>query len=289
MPKYLIVDKSILYSLSADTCTRAGRLRQFVETHNVILSETLFYECVTTDRQKEVVLDRCREAVLAGGIVLPTLRAIVQTEAADLQPYGPLVGTYYGGVVRRTFEEDARPYDVELAQRRCQEDKAFSMDVVENVGALIARMDSEASHTLAGLRRCDASRQSRPSRLMEWAELVDSRDIHRMANILLEGSTSCPERYCLSREWITWHVVRLFWIWFYECAFQRANGGQTTQTRVEHDWQDMTYIALLSRADGFVTADTFAHELARAAFPEKEVFSSLNEVRDSYRSDRVNG
>jgi len=47
----------------------------------------------------------------------------------------------------------------------------------------------------------------------------------------------------------------------------------------------MEYVASLSRADGLLTGDKkLVEPLVRAAFPEKDVFSSL-EVPDSYRCD----
>lgn len=48
----------------------------------------------------------------------------------------------------------------------------------------------------------------------------------------------------------------------------------------------MEYVLLLSRADGITTCDKeLVEPLARAAFPGKDVFSSLEEVPESYRCD----
>jgi HEPN domain-containing protein len=55
--------------------------------------------------------------------------------------------------------------------------------------------------------------------------------------------------------------------------------------KIEHDLQDMEYVSLLSRADAILSTDRLLCDLARAAFPEKDVFSSLAEVPDSYRCD----
>jgi hypothetical protein len=48
----------------------------------------------------------------------------------------------------------------------------------------------------------------------------------------------------------------------------------------------LEYVLLLARADAIITRDKkLVEPLARAAFPEKDVFSSLEEVPDSYRCD----
>ena len=44
----------------------------------------------------------------------------------------------------------------------------------------------------------------------------------------------------------------------------------------------MEYILLLSRAGGLLTGDKVSGTLAKAAFPEKDVFSNLEDVPDEY-------
>jgi hypothetical protein len=73
-------------------------------------------------------------------------------------------------------------------------------------------------------------------------------------------------------------------VWDY--YWLRQKGGPPGDNRAEHDYQDIEYVLLLSRADGIITRDKkLVEPLARAAFPEKDVFSSLEEVPESYRCD----
>ena len=59
--------------------------------------------------------------------------------------------------------------------------------------------------------------------------------------------------------------------------------GHRQKKHAEHDYQDMEYVLLLSRADSLLTRDKkLVKPLAKAAFPEKDVFSSLDEVPDEY-------
>ncbi|MGD8786803.1 MAG: hypothetical protein PVJ60_05225 [Phycisphaerales bacterium] len=60
-------------------------------------------------------------------------------------------------------------------------------------------------------------------------------------------------------------------------------GGIPGIRRAEHDYQDMEYVLLLSRADGILTRDEkLVKPLAQAAFPEKDIFSNLDEVPEEY-------
>jgi len=67
-----------------------------------------------------------------------------------------------------------------------------------------------------------------------------------------------------------------------EHAFLRQTGDVSKIESFEHDIQDVKYVLLLSRADGLLTRDTGCSCLAKAAFPEKDVFSSLDEVPYEY-------
>ena len=114
---------------------------------------------------------------------------------------------------------------------------------------------------------------------------VDSQDLHDVASKMFAETTCCPEAFCLSREWIAWQFLRVFSIWVLERAFLHQLRGTMKRRELEHDWADMSYVTFLSRADGLLMHDRFWQDLARAVFPEKDVFSSLEEVPESYRCD----
>ena len=55
------------------------------------------------------------------------------------------------------------------------------------------------------------------------------------------------------------------------------------EDRAKRDLKDVEYACLLSRADGLLTRDKkLVEPLAKAAFPEKDVFSDIDEVPDEY-------
>jgi len=74
----------------------------------------------------------------------------------------------------------------------------------------------------------------------------------------------------------------------YYCSCKRIllpspNGRNSGDKRAEHDYQDMEYVLLLSRADAILTRDKkLVKPLAEAAFPDRDVFFDLDEVPDEY-------
>ena len=100
---------------------------------------------------------------------------------------------------------------------------------------------------------------------------------------MFKGFTNRPEEFCLSDKWVSWHFLRLYLILLQERTFLRHTGDGSGQIAVEHDLQDITYVLLLTRADGLLTRDKgLVIPLAKAAFPDKVVFSSLDEVPEDY-------
>ncbi len=89
------------------------------------------------------------------------------------------------------------------------------------------------------------------------------------------------EKFCSSPEWISWQYFRLMDIIVQNYYYLRLTDAMPKEEidRAEHDYQDMEYVLLLSRADAILTRDKkLVGPLARAAFPKKDVFSSLDEV-----------
>ena len=64
----------------------------------------------------------------------------------------------------------------------------------------------------------------------------------------------------------------------------RTIGGENPKLlQAEHDCQDIEYVTYLARADGLLTRDKrLAIPIANIAFPDKDVFSSLDEVSEEY-------
>jgi transposase len=278
--KHLILDKTVLYG------TGTVRLTEFAGTHCVVLPDVLLYECATTQKDKELMLDRCREMVLGGARVCPSLKTMVQHEANTLAPYGQLVDPEWNHELGETFSVEPRPYNFGVFERRHKEDREFASGILGQIGSCTDSLQTECPDVVAKARQWDHSKKSRCDRLQAWVGEVDSRDLHEAATRLLPGITENPQKYCLSDEWVTWQVARVWLVWWLECNFQHQTGKEEKELNLEHDWQDLTYAALMGRVDALVTRDKFLRDLVQAAFPEKDVFSSLDEVPEKYLCHR---
>jgi len=139
-------------------------------------------------------------------------------------------------------------------------------------------VDIAKSNLLRGIR---TETDDDVSRLTKWAEVMEPV----VDNKVLKEWEPAICSY-ITHDWYTWHDYWLRCILSFEWAYQKAKGGQLPVfDKASHDFHDMQYVACLSRADGLLTRDDGCKDLAQAAFPEKDVFSSLDDVPDEYLYD----
>lgn len=276
----LVIDKDIFQGTSTHS------LCNFARSHFLILPDDLYYECASTDRKQQELLDRFRDVILAGGCICPRRNKIIQDEAESLSPYGTLVDMQTISAVRKTFQKNSRPYKPEEVETAKADELRMAQMIIDFADGFTRKLALEEPERLTEIRRCNSSKTDRSDRLVEWAGSVDSQDIHHASKEMLKGFTNRPDEFCLSDEWVSWHFLRLYLILLRERTFSRHTGDTSGQISVEHDLQDITYVLLLTRADGLLTRDKdLVIPLAQAAFPEKDVFDSLDEVPDEYLGD----
>jgi len=273
--KVIVIDKSTFEGINL------SRLCSFAGNHFVILPDVLYYECVTDEKNKERLLERFRAVILAGGYICPSRNAIIQKEAENLSPYGPLVDFEAVRAVRQTFQQNSRPYNSKSVKAAYRNEQKMAQMIMDLADGFNEKLISEQPELLAEVRKWDSSKKIRQERLKTWAEFVDSQDMHNASKEQLKGITKFPEKYCLSDDWMSWHFLRLIFILSTERTFLRHKGGTSGIVPIEHDIQDITYVLLLSRANGLLTQDDGCLYLAKAAFPEKDVFSCIEDVPGS--------
>ena len=276
MKKYLILDKSVFEA------TSTSKLGIFAQNHFLILPDVLYYECATTDKNKERLLDRFRSVILSGAYTCPSYVGIIRNEAKNFYPYGFIVDLEEVPAVRRTFQLNSRPYSSNHAQEKLEDELDMAKMLRDSSDDYLKKIAVENPSLLSEIRKFDNSRKGRFERFRAWAKNVDSQDIHWASMKQLKGVTHCHDKYCLSDEWVSWQFLRLTHIIFMEHAFLRQTGDVSKIESFEHDIQDVKYVLLLSRADGLLTRDTGCSCLAQAAFPEKDVFTSLDKVPEEY-------
>jgi len=264
-PRQVVVDKDAFIGINLDElCNLAKRCV-------LVLPDTLLYECATTDKDEQSrLIGRFEELASAGSHACTSIEAMIRYEAKYSSPYGP-IGAKQG------------EYEIRMDAQCLQTRRARYDDFVRQLTMVVEGWHDELSKKnpdlLAAVRTWDASTGVRPARLNSWFEFVDSQDMHEWSRKLFEGITEVPERFCTSDEWVAWHFSRLYGVIFLEHAFLTHKGGPPGATTLEHDLQDIFYVTLLCRADGLLSRDQkLVQPLARAAFPEKKVFSSLEDV-----------
>ena len=284
-PKQVVIDKCAFQGTNDD------RLCSFAMNHVLVLPHDLYGEIVTSKKlhERETHLQRFRNAMLSNAHWGRSLRSMVEWEAKTLQPYGPLVDWDETRKMRdRLARGDA--YSPEFAS-----DAAVgNLDSARiTLGKCAMVCQEVAPHILAcaGARRHEleprARRWERLQFLIDRIDEPDALNIHAIAVSQCREGIRHPDRFCLSRDWVSWQHVRLTTVLLLEYSFlKKGRGGGTEQENAEHDLYDVHYAVLLSRADGVITWDKqLVEPLARAAFPENDVFSSLEEVPESYRCD----
>jgi len=281
-PKQIVIDKDVFVRLLGK---EFGAFRSFCGRCNLLLADTLLYECATTRRQNpERLLDKCEELLKSGASYCSMSRRFVEWEAWRCRPYPPVLADQeltdsvrhgevsVSSLLRSDVLEHQRDSRTRAAQAMLAE---FSTDCMVKLRSCVGDVRGELKQI-----------PNTPSkRIGLWLSRIDRMDIHAMAlEALPSGWIRVKGEFCLSPAWVFWQHLRLVMVDIYEYCYIRETGDPRDKW-AEHDLQDIEYALLLSRADGIITTDKVLIRLVRAAFPEKDVFSSLDEVLPSYRWD----
>ncbi len=275
MKKVILLDKSVLHG------TSTHKLKQFVNNHFLILPRVLYDECVMDEKDpKEILLKRFGDVVAAGGYTCKDGMYIVQREGQMLQPFPYLADHVETDSFRETVKRLGKlpkPDSVEHIYKIHMDAAQFLLDSYDEVAKTI---DPEK------LEDAEAKRGTLEANKLEcfrfWIETIEHIDIHTLAVNAFRQFTNTPDRYCLSNDWVTWHYLKIATALAFEYTFRKGKPGKNQLTNAEHDIQDLEYVFLLSKAGALLTGDHVCSCLAKAAFPDKDVFSSLDEVPEEY-------
>lgn len=272
VPKQLIIDKDVFRG------TSTSKLKEFVQNHFVILPRVLYDEVVTTQEERDKLVERFRSVVLAGGYICPASGYIIMKEAENLKPYGSLPDDKRTTSLRKIFKNKKEFLSRgEIGQIQDEMNKTAKM--FEDFAKILS--DNLTEELKNGFR--ELSNFDTPNRIVGLMELVDKNDIHDIATETMGHLTKGPSSFCLDKNWVSWQYVRLRLLLHYEHLFKVQISRKINLEKVEHDCMDMEYILLLSRANALLTNDKkLVTPLAKVAFPEKDVFSNLDEVPDEY-------
>lgn len=276
MKKIILLDKSVLRG------TPTHKLKQFVNNYFLILPRVLYDECVTDEKDpKEILLKRFGDVISAGGYTCRDGMYIVQREGQMLQPFPFLADYSETNEFRETVKRLGKlpkPDRVEDIHEKHMNTAQILLDIHEKMVKVIAPKILEEPEEKRGFLEAN-----KLERFKHWVRASELLDIHKIAIGTFSHLMDSPEKFCLSRDWVTWDFLLLALVLTLDYAFlQKGKGGEKELINAEHDLQDLEYVFLLGKADAFMTIDDGCICLAKAAFPEKDVFSSLDEVPDEY-------
>lgn len=276
--KQIIVDKDAFIGINI------SELCDFAKHHLILVCDTLLYECATASNQEpRDMLERYKRLIRSGAYYCSCSIAFVQSESKNCLPYPWFLPDLDATEQIRTGE--ARPENLldlttygEISQPRHKVAKAVLVDLSDK---LKKRIDKERPDVGKKIKDLTSDRFKRFRILLES---IDAHDLHQMCvDSFQHDWIKNEKKFCLSPEWIGWQLIRLTDAIVQDYYYFHQMGGPQGDKTAEHDYQDMEYVLLLSRADGLLTRDKkLVKPLAKAAFPDKDVFSSLDEVPEEY-------
>jgi hypothetical protein len=276
-PKQIVVDKEALVGINInDLC-------DFARNHLLLACDTLLYECATTSKTKRAdMVSRYKGLVEAGAYYCSCSVTYIKSEAKNPCPYSwflpDLEATEQIRTGRARLEDALDPtITAKTFQSLSKVAKAMFIDLSAKVKH---RIDMDSADVGKEIRQLPPDAVERYQQLFER---IDADSIHQMCvDSIPDEWIKDKANFCSSPEWMSWQHVRLMYAIVQNYCYLRKMGGGPGDTRAEHDYQDMEYVLLLSRADGLLTNDEGCSCLAQAAFPEKRVFRTLDEVPEDY-------
>lgn len=228
------------------------------------------------------MLSRYKKLIKTGAYYCSCSVAFIQSEGRNCLPYPWFLSDLEA--TRQIRKGEAHIEDLlnmqmigEVSQSHYKVAKSIFLDLSCKVKN---RIDSENAEVGKEIKEMTSDRIDRFRILFES---IDKNDLHQ---VCIESFPTDwirnEEKFCLSSKWMSWQLVRLTDAIVQNYYYLRQLGGVPGEKRAEHDYQDMEYILLLSRADGLLTKDNGCLSLAKAAFPDKDVFSDLEEVPEDY-------
>jgi hypothetical protein len=275
--KQIIVDKEALVGLNVDA------LCDFVQNHLVLGCDTLLYECATTSQSKRShMLSRYQRLIKAGAYYCSCSFTFVQWEGRNSLPY-----TWFLPDIDATEKIRTGEVNPDDALNSSQTQKAYgarskvAADVFVNLSKKLKdRIDFESPEVAKAIKGWPSDKSER---LQIVFNRIDKDNLHEIVLDSVPSSWVKDEaRFCMSPSWMSWQLVRLTDAIVQDYYYLRQIGGSPGAERAEHDYQDMEYVLLLSRANGLLTRDRGLASLAKAAFPDKDVFFELDEVPEEY-------
>jgi len=272
MNKLLILDKSAFHGTACD------KLIGFVRCHHVVLPYPLCVECAISQKgdtgkdskDAKRLMQKLLAVVKNGAYAGKAPARIVEEERLINAPIDSLIDVEETRIMRESQIDD-KP-DLEKISEEC--DKAF-----QSIVGFVKQWADQYYQEICrkGLEkefRAEIDEGDVVGRLGKWLQVVDKMKKDILDQFLSDGSNDVS-----SDRW-EWQMLRLSIAWGIELASKRNKSGPGFENRdISNDVFDIEYVSHLSQADGLITCDNnLVKPLALAAFPNKEVFGSIDDI-----------
>jgi len=277
MNKLLILDKSAFQG------TALSKLVRFVKCHGVILPHALCVECAVSQKgnppkdskDPKMLVQKLLDVVKNGGYAGKSPGKIVKEERLRKAAIESLVDIEETQIMREGILDEE--IDLEKIREDC--DNAFKpiTDFVESWAD--GYYKSIGKKQLEKDFREEVDESDLVGRLRKWLQYIDRAKDDLLNKLLGNGSDA------MSADRWEWQLLRLNLAWGTELASKRNKSGPSFENydEISNDVFDIHYVSHLSQVDGMVAGDKrLVQPLTIAAFPEKDVFDSIDDVPERY-------
>lgn len=276
MNDLLILDKSVFHG------TACSKLIKFVKCHRVILPFTLYVECAISQKDKpsndfkdpKRLMQKLLEVVKNGAYAGKSPATIIEEERLRNDVIESLIDMKQTQIMREGELDD----EVDFEGVREKSYKAFKSPTdfvkrwADQYFKTIGKKEKEKNF------RDEVDEVDLVGRLVKWLRVVEE-----MKDDILNLYSSNGRRIMPSDGW-EWQMVKLSLAWGTELACNRNKSGPSFENYdLSNDIFDIYYVSHLSQTGGLIAGDkNLVQPLAIAAFPEKDVFGSIEDVPVQY-------
>jgi hypothetical protein len=272
MNKLFILDKNVFQG------TACSKLTNFIKCHKVILPFTLYVECAISQKDKlykdfknpERLMQKFLEVIKNGAYAGKSPANIIEEERLRNATIESLIDMEETHLMRESELVD--DIDFEEVREKCVKIFGSITDFVKRWAdqfyKTIGKKEKEKDF------RDEVDEVNLVVRLAKWLRAIEEKK-----DEILDMYSSNGRRIVPSDGW-EWQMVRLSFAWGTELACKRNKSGPSFENYdLSNDIFDIYYVSHLSQADGLISVDiNLVQPLAKAAFPDKDIFSSIDEV-----------
>ena len=276
--KLLILDKSVFQGTTCD------KLIRFVKCHRVILPHALYVECVISQKgnppndfkDPKRLVQKLLDVVKNGAYAGKSPSKIAEEERSRNAAIESLIDMEETQFMRESIL-DKEP-NLEKVRRDCDEAFRPIANFVEQFANQYYK--NIVKKELGKSFREEVDESDYVIRLAKWLQSIDEMKDNILDQFPGNGSNA------MSTDRWKWQLLRLSCALGIELASKRNKSGPSFENYagISNDIFDIYYVSHLSQADGLVSGDKrLVQPLAKAAFPNKDVFGRINDVHHSYR------